>query len=158
MYKPVAWFNQTSLPMVRTRNRNGQLVIPIPKKSAEKHKLKPDMDVHVVIFWRTKAIHKGEMKNDEVMPILKKKDYIRFKRWKKDEDEKVSAILKSVDSPLDLNDKEMMSIEITLGKEAVGRIKQLKKDLNVQEEELKELDEIDELEELDEIDETEEIK
>ncbi len=158
MYKSVAWFNQISLPMVRIRNRNGQLVIPIPKKSSEKYKLKPDMDVHVVIFYRTKATHKGEMKNDDVMPILKKKDYIRFKRWKKDEDKKINAILKSVDSPLDLNDKEMRSIEVTLGKEAVGRIKQLKKDLNVQEEELDELDEIEKLEEVDETDELEEIK
>ena len=130
MTKPIKWYNETSLPLVKIRNRNGQLVIPIPKRSAEKHGLKADMDVHPVIFWRTESRHKRELKSDEVMPILKKKEYIRFKRWKQEEDNKINAILKSIDSPEDLDDKELEALETTLGKKATQRIKELKENID----------------------------
>lgn len=130
--KQIKWYEEVSLPLVSIRKRNGQLVIPIPKRSAVKHNLKANMEVHPIIFIRTKARHKGELKDDEVSFIAKKKDYNKFKQWKKREDDKIRLILKSLDKPEELTDEELELIRDSLSPETY---KQLRKALKEQQSE-----------------------
>lgn len=137
--KPIKWYEEVSLPLSNIRERNGQMVIPIPKRSAVKHKLKPNMEVHPILFIRTKARHKGELKDDEVRPLMKKKDYTKFKQWKKREDEKIRLILKSLDNPQDLTDEELDLIRDSLNPETYKQLKEMLKEQptkeNIEEEE-----------------------
>jgi len=130
--KPLKWYQEISLPMGSIRERNGQLVIPIPKRTVTKYKLKGGMSVHPVIFIRTNARHQGETKPDEVSVVVKKKDYNKFKTWKKREDDKIRLILKSLDKPEELTDEELELIRDSLSPETY---KQLRKALKEQQSE-----------------------
>ena len=133
--KPLKWYQEISLPMANIRERNGQMIIPIPKRTVKKYKLKGGMNVHPIIFVRTDSRHMGEMKSDEVNPIIKKKDYVKFKKWKEQEDNKIRVILKSLDNPQELTDEELELIRDSLNPETYKQLREALKSQSQSEDE-----------------------